>query len=148
MPTMRSQLFDAQDALYSLLQAATWPGRVSTSLGTPATFETDHVWVSGEVDDWSAEYRVSGLAAKDEAFTIRVHCFTKRLGTYLDARQRVQALGEVVEDTITSNYTLSGTVMLATIGRQQLEESQNEDGRGRQVLLTFFVDCQAHVPAA
>lgn len=142
---MRSQIWAAQDALYTALTGATWPGSVQVDLATPANMERDSVWVSGEVDDWAAEYRTSGLAAKDENFALRVHVLSKRLGNYTDARDRVKVLGEVVEDTVDADHTLAGTVMLATIERSQLEDSLGEDGRTRMVLLTLWVRCRAHV---
>lgn len=145
---MRSQIWAAQDALHQALSDATWPGSVQVDLATPGNIERDSVWVSGEVDDWSAEYRTSGLAAKDENFALRVHVLSKRLGNYTDARNRVKALGEVVEDVIGDDHTLDGTVMLATIERSQLEDSLGEDGRTRMVLLTLFVRCRAHVTPA
>lgn len=145
---MRSQVWQAQEALYAALNSATWPGSVQVDLGTPANMERDSVWVSGEVDDWAAEYRTSGLAAKDEQFALRVHALSKRLGNYLDARDRVKALGEVVEDAVAADHTLDGTVMLATIERSQLEDSLGEDGRTRMVLLTLWVRCAAHVVPA
>lgn len=144
---MRSRIWEAQDALYAALEGATYPGRVSVDLGVPARLETDHVWVSGEVDDWSADYRTSGLAAKDESFTIRVHIYSTRLGGYLDARDRVRELGQVIENAVTADYTLDGTVMLAKITRSQLEESITDEGRSRGLLLTFWVECAAHIPA-
>ena len=145
---MRTQVWAAQAALYDALKAATYPGRVSVSLGIPGRLETDVVWVSGEVDDWRAEYRTSGLAAKDEEFDLRVHVFVSRLGTYADATARLRALGEVVEDTIHADYTLDGSVMLSRVNRSQLEESVSEDGRARGVLLTLWVRCNAHVVPA
>jgi hypothetical protein len=145
---MRSQIWQAQDALYQALSNATWPGSVQVDLATPPNMERDSVWVSGEVDDWSAEYRTSGLAAKDENFVLRVHVLSKRLGNYTDARDRVKALGEVVEDAVGADHTLAGTVMLATIERSQLEDSLGEDGRTRMVLLTLWVRCRAHVTPA
>lgn len=145
---MRSQIWDAQDALYTALNAATWPGSVQVDLATPANIERDSVWVSGEVDDWLAEYRTSGLAAKDERFVLRVHVLSKRLGNYTDARDRVKALGQVVEDVIGADHTLNGSVMLAVIDRSQLEDSIGEDGRTRIVLLTLWVRCSSHVTPA
>lgn len=142
---MRSQIWAAQDALYEALRDATWPGFVQVDIATPVNIERDSVWISGEVDDWAAEYRTSGLAAKDENFALRVHVLSKRLGNYTDARDRVKELGEVVEDTIGADHTLAGTVMLATIERSQLEDSLGEDGRTRMVLLTLLVRCRAYV---
>lgn len=145
---MRSSLWDAQDALYAALVAATWPDRhVQLSLGRPANLERDAVWVSGEVDNWTAQHRVSGLVAKDEEFTLRVYVYAVRLGTYEDARDRVKALAEVVEDTVYASQTLDDTVMLATVDRGGMAEAIMDDGRRRQVLLTLYVNCSAFITA-
>lgn len=145
---MRSVLWDAQDALLATIRAATFPDRhITTSLGRPATLETDAVWVGGEVDTWNSQYRVSGLVAKDEEFTLRVYVYAVKLGGYEDARNRVRALSEVVEDALAADPTLGGTVMLATIERGGMAEAIMDDGRRRQVLLTLYVNCSAFVSA-
>lgn len=145
---MRSALWEAQDALYAAISGATFPDReIQIALGRPATLERDAVWVSGEVDSWQADHRVSGLQAKDETFTLRVYVYSVRLGNYVDARNRVKALAQVVEDTIYGDHTLDGTVMLSTIERGGMAEAVMEDGRRRQVLLTLYVNCSAFISA-
>ena len=141
----RTQAWAAQDGLLELLQAQTWPGNLRPSLGTPASMERDTVWVSGEVDDWNAEYRVSGLAQKDETFVLRVHCLVTRLESFVELRAGLEALGALVEDAIGADYTLGGSVMQATVRQQQVEETMLDDGRRRQGLLTFFIECEAFV---
>lgn len=146
MATKRTQAWAAQDALLTALQAQSWPVGVNPTLGTPARMESDSVWVSGEVEAWNAEYRVSGLRQKDETFTLRIHCLATRLGgDYASLRARLEEFGGIVEDAVEADHTLDGTVMLATITSQQVEETILEDGRRRQGLLTFFVECQAFV---
>jgi hypothetical protein len=145
---MRTQVWAAQQALYDQIDNANLPQRVTVGLGAPGRLETDHVWVSGEIDDWTADYRTSGLAAKDETFDLRVHVYVQRLGGYADSRARLQTLGEAVEDAIGSDHTLDGTVMLATIRRSQVEETVLDDGRSHGVLLTMWVRCDAHVVPA
>lgn len=146
MTTKRTRVWDAQDALLTALQAQAWPTGVTPTLGTPARMEADSVWVSGEVEAWNAEYRVSGLRQKDETFTLRIHCLATRLGgDFTTLRDRLESFGALVEDAVDGNPTLSSTVMLATIVSQQVEETILDDGRRRQGLLTFFVECQAFV---
>lgn len=147
--TMRTKVWAAQDALLTLLQAQTWPNDVRPALGIPGRLERDSAWISGEVDDWRAEYRVSGLKAKDETFVLRVHLLTTRLGGEFEPlRDAIAVYGGLVEDAIKQDYTLGGTVMLATIVNQQLEETMLDDGRRRQALLTYSIACDAHVPDA
>jgi hypothetical protein len=142
---MRSKVWEAQDALYAAIDAADFPGRLSVSLGLPGRFEPDNVWVSGEVDDWTSEYRASGLQSKEEVFDLKVNVYVTRLGTYTDARDRCKEIGQVVEDAVAADFTLNGTVMLATIRRSQIEETVTEDGRARGVLLTLYVRCDSYV---
>lgn len=146
---MRTQVWDAQDGLLALLKEQPWPNDVKPVLGIPGRLERDCVWISGEVDEWQAEYRVSGLQAKDERFTLRVHVLATRLGGDFDAiRPAVQTYGELVERAIGQDFTLGGAVMLATISGQQLEEAMLDDGRRRQALLTFSISCDAFIPDA
>ena len=145
---MRTKLFAAQDALYGLLRASSGLAGVSVILGTPFRPEHEMVWISGEVDEWSRDYRTSGLVSQEESFTIRVHITSARLGTeYTPTRDRVKALGDAIDDVITANPQLSGTVMLATIARAEFQEAADMDGRGRAALLTLYIECSAFVSA-
>lgn len=140
---VRSKLWAAQDALYDLLKADGDLAPAQVTLGRPTKEETDSVWVSGEVSDWLAEYQVSGLAAKDETFALRVGILCVRLGTeYVKCRDAVKALGEAVEDVIAANPTLSDTVMLAQIRNARVEETLTDE-RHRAVQLTIDVECRA-----
>lgn len=143
---MKSRVFEAQDALFALVEAGTYPGRVSVSLGAPPRLETDHVWIAGSVEDYPSEYRVSGLGQKDERFTLRACVWSKRFGRYTDARDRADELATVVEQIIINNHRLTNTVDLATLARVSVEDAIDEDGRAYVVLITLSVDCQAFVP--
>lgn len=147
--SMRTAVWDAQEGLLALLKTQPWPNDVTPALGIPGRLERDQVWVSGEVSEWSAEYRVSGLQAKDETFVLLVHILATRLGgDYATIRTALQTYGELVENALAEDYTLGGSVMLATVSRQQLEETMLDDGRRRQGLLTYSVTCDAHLPNA
>jgi hypothetical protein len=145
---MQTRAFLAQDALYDALKAATFPGRVAVSLGSPTQLETDHIWVSGSIEEWPSTYRVSGLAARDEEFSLRVFVWVKRLGRFTDARARATALGSVVEQVILSDHTLDGTVDLATLARTSLEDAVDQEARSYVCLLGFSIDCMAYIPNA
>lgn len=143
---MHSRLWEAQDALYAMLRAVTFADRdVTVSLGRPATMDVNAVWVDGGVDTWDAAYRVSGLAAKEEEFTLKVNVYAVALGDYVDARNRVKAMGDEVEAAVVADYTLDGSVMLATISRGGMAEGIMDDGRRRQCLLTLYVKCSAYM---
>jgi hypothetical protein len=144
---VRSKLWAAQDALYALLQAEAGLARTQLTLGTPSDFQDENVWISGEVDNWTAIYAVTGLRAKDEQFTLRVGIVVQRLGNaYATPRDRAKELGQIVEDVIGANHTLSGTVELANITSARLEETMMDERR-RAVGLSINVTCRAWLDA-
>jgi hypothetical protein len=143
---MQSRIWDAQDALLTALQANATLSEVTLDLGAPGRLERQHVWISGEVEDWSLAYTTSGLVSRDEEFNLRIHVLVTMTGrSYVDARTRVVELGQAVEDVIADDVTLAGTVMLATVARGSIDEATGGDGRTRSVLLTIHVRCNAHV---
>lgn len=141
-----SKLWEAQDALFSIVQSAVsvHPREGQVTLGNPTGDPLpENVWVSGQVDDWNTDYRVSGLGAKDETFVLRVSVVVIRLGTeYIKARQRVEELSQSIEQAIHAHPTLQDTVMLAKITSFRLEDSL-VDERRRGVGLNIYVTCQA-----
>lgn len=141
---VRSRLWDAQEALYHLIDDTLKLGKDGqVSFGNPIELLPENVWVSGEVDDWNTDWRVSGLAAKDENFTLRISIAVIRLGTdYQSTRDRVRELGREIEDAISVDPTLGGTVMLAKIASFRLEDTLVDDRR-RGVGLNIYVNCQA-----
>jgi hypothetical protein len=144
---VRSKLWAAQDALFTLLDASAGLGDASVTLGRPPADEGDQVWVSGEVDLWSAEYAVSGLGAKDESFTLQVRIRVNRVGTtYTTVRDVARDYGRAVEDVIAANPTLSGTVMLANISNVRLEDALLDE-RTRGCALVIDVACRAWLDA-
>lgn len=143
---MRSHIWETQDALLAALSGTPVLAKITKGLGAPAKFDREHVWISGEVDEWTLSYPVSGLLARDEQFTLRVHVLVTRTGkTYADARERVVVLGQAVEDVIAEDVTLGGAVMLATVARGSIDEATSGDGRARSLLLTIHVRCNTHV---
>lgn len=139
---VRSKLWAAQDALFSIVENAVTLGRDGQiTLGSPLELMAENVWVSGEVDDWQTNYRVSGLGSKDEEFTLRVSIACAHLGTdYRDTRLRVEALGQEIEDAIAADHTLAGTCELAVVSSFRLEDSLMGD-RTRGVGLNIYVRC-------
>lgn len=148
MSAIRTRLWSAQDGLLTRLLAESWPNDVTPVLGIPGRLERDSVWISGEVDSWNAEHRVSGLTARDETFELRIHVLATRLGgDYATIRSAIQTYAALVENALYADPTLGGSVMLATVRAQQLEESM-VDERRRSGLLTYFVTCEAYAPAS
>lgn len=140
---VRSKLWAAQDALYALVADTVHLGRDGqVTLGAPLELLDENVWVSGEVDDWNTDWQVSGLQAKDETFTLRVSIVVQHLGTdYLPSRQRVQEIGELVEQAIAADHTLGGVCELARIASFRLEDTLMGDNK-RGVGLSIFVNCR------
>lgn len=141
---MNSKVYSAQDQLKAQIVTQATSIGVSVFIGAPARPQDECIWVSGEVDDWNQTFALTGLKAKDEIFTLRVHCLTTRIGEYVDARDRAKTLGEIVEDAVSADYTLGGTVQLAEVSGAVLEEAM-VDERRRQALLTLLVKCRAWV---
>lgn len=144
---MNSTVWDAQQKLFDLLYSdpTLAAQKISVTLGTPTNVEREHVWVASEVDDWQQRYAVSGLAAKDEEFTLRVHVLVDMTtNIFADARDRVRVLGTRVEEVVKTHNTLDDIVMLATIERAVLEDAYNDMERRRGVILTMLVRCRAH----
>lgn len=140
---VRSKLWVCQDALYAIVEAAVSPILAKdglVTLGNPAELMPENVWVSGQVDDWNTDWKVSGLRAKDEDFTFRISIAVVRLGSeYLEARQRVEEIAQEIEDAISADPTLSGHAMLAKIVSFRLEDSL-VDERRRGVGLNMYVN--------
>lgn len=145
---MSTTVFAAQDALLAALQDATWVGqKPAIGLGVPVSPQRRHVWISGEVDNWTKTYAQSGLAASDEAFELRVHCLADVVGDYTDARAAVHAMGEVVAGVVAADPVLGGAVGLVVVARMMMEESISEDGKGRQAMVTLYLSCKSYVVA-
>lgn len=141
---VRSKLWAAQDALYDIVRDAVRLGKDGRlTLGTPVDFEApEMVWVSGEVDNWSTDYQVSGLGAKDETFTLRVGIACAHLGTdYRQTRLRVEQIGTQVEDALAGEPTLRGVCELARVASFRLEDTLMTD-RTRGVGLVIYVECR------
>lgn len=145
---MNSNIYDAQDALKTLITNAPALAGVTKSLGTPLKLETlkEVVWVSGEVSEWNQDYRVSGLQAKDETFQLRVHCLVTKTGDFKAARDRAKSFATAVEDVVAANHTLSGTVELAQVRSGAIEEARLDDTK-HQVLITVYINCRAWLSA-
>lgn len=137
---VRSKLWDCQDALYALVNNAVNLGKHGqVTLGNPAEFMPENVWVSGQVDDWNTDWKVSGLGAKDEDFVLRVSIAIIGLSTdYREARQRVEELAKDIEDAISADPTLGGLAQLAKITSFRLEDTM-VDERHRGVGLNIYV---------
>lgn len=149
--------FEAQDRLYAALLArkalpgnplaeGATPAGVEISEGGPGTYEKEHVWISGDIDTWTAQYTISGLQAKDESYELRVHVLvTKQTKSYVETRDRARVLLAEVERALSSDVFLGGCpITLAEIARFQMEEAiPSEQPMTRQILLTAWVRINA-----
>ena len=147
-----SKLWDVQDAVLDLLKTALGAdpstAKIPVDLGTPLKFTTtENVWISGEVQEWDQTYAVSGLAAKDESFTIRVCIVAQKLGVaYAPLRDRVRTIGSIIENAIHSDPQLDGLVQLAQVKPNTLEEGLVGDNK-RAVGLNLDVEISAWLNA-
>lgn len=139
---MGSTIWDAQDALVPLLRNYV-TGGVPVTLGSPADKESTHVWVSGDVDTWEKNYRVSSLSAFDETYTLQVEVLVKRKASdYGTPRARMRSLLDEIEAAIKDNPTLGGVVSLAVVERTTMDEGLTDD-KERAIGSTVFVRCEA-----
>lgn len=146
-----SAIWAAQDGLLATITAAlaaeTATAKVPVELGTPLTVKPEHIWISGEVQDWNQEYTVSGLRQKDENFTLRICIAVQHLGlSYIKVRDRAKELGDIIENSIHADYTLGGAVMLSKTRGAVLEEALVGD-KTRAVGLNIDVDIMATITA-
>lgn len=140
---MPTTIWDAQDALVAILRKSL-TGGVPVTLGSPADRENTHVWISGDVDTWEKNYRVSTLEVHDENYTIQVECFVSRsTGDYATVRARMRTLLDEVEKAINSNPTLNGVVSMAVIYQTTMDEGLT-DNKERAIGSTVFVRCEAN----
>ena len=145
---MLTTIYDAQNTLYGLLKAVPSLSGVRVSLGYPGALTKEEIWIGGEAEDWSFDYRTSALSSRDEEYTLRINCYVSKTGkSYEPARNRVRELSDIVEQVIASNQTLGGLAMLVTVPTATLDEGISSDGRTRMVLETLAVRVRAHVNA-
>jgi hypothetical protein len=145
---MLSASWDAQQALWQLIHddSTLATQKVPVTIGSPTTLEREHVWIPATIEDWTARLATTGIRNKDETFTLPVHIFVDMTtNTYPDVRNRIKALGQLVEEVISANHTLNNTVMLATITGARLEDTYNDADRRRALLLTLLVRCTAWI---
>ena len=139
---MGTRLWQAQDALVTALRG-TLTGGVPITLGAPADKQQTHVWVSGDVDQWEQNFRTSGLGAKDESFVLQVEALVMRNSSdYATPRARMQTLIDEIEQAVSADHTLGGSVMLAQIERITMDEGVTDE-RQRAIGCTVFVRCEA-----
>jgi hypothetical protein len=110
-------------------------------------YEQDHVWVSGQVPEWTLRDGVSGLGAQDEDFILLVHVFVQRAGAdYAEVADRAEVMGDAVKTALQSDPYFApdnATINFARPAGGQVEET-TYDGK-RECLLTVQVRCQAWV---
>jgi len=143
---MHTAAFDAQQALYELLRAEPTLAaqRIPVTLGSPTTLEREHIWVPASIEDWTMRPATSGLRNRDENFILPIHIFVDMTtNTYPDVRNRIKAIGLLIEEALAADPQLGGVLMLATVSAARLEDTYNDADRRRALLLTIQVRCNA-----
>lgn len=138
-------IYDAQDALHTLVQGLTASDGWKVDLGFPqaANVQAKHIWVAGDVDDHTQTYGLSSAQAKDESFPLRVHVVaTAKAKTYDVPRDRVKAVTDDLEAAILADDTLGGVVMQAEVTSIHVDDAQPSEAE-RQVMSTVTVTCRA-----
>jgi hypothetical protein len=142
----------AQDALAAGLERRDALAKVKIDVGYPAGgLKLEHIWLSGVIDDWTQEWSTSGdggPAGIDESFTLHTLVYVQKSGAnYTVVRNRVVELIAEVQAQLRSDFTLGGTVQLATItgGGPGWDEGLQE--RSRSVLVDIPIHCDAYLTA-
>lgn len=138
-------LYDAQDALLALVKGLDSIGGWRVDLGFPAgaNVQAKHVWVAGDVDDATQQFGLSGLAAKDETFDLRVHVVaTAKARTFDVPRDRVRVIGDELAAALVADFTLGGVVELAQVSSVRVDDAQPDEST-RQVMHTATVTCRS-----
>lgn len=153
-------LWAAQDHAYALIDAARHVvgnalavvdphfGRVALDLGQPTKIQPDHVWISGEVPDWTRE--PDSTDHDVEVFRFRVHVYCERATSeYLKVRDRTRAMTSAVLKELAPDRWLGaggGAIFTARVRGGQVEESiTNEQPMTRAMLATVTIEPRAIV---
>lgn len=152
-------LWAAQDHAFQLVDAAREVpgnalaaipkfGKVALDLGTPAKFKPDHVWISGEVTDWTRE--PDSTDHDDERFRFRVHVYSERATPhYVVVRDRVREMLAAVLLALAPDRWLGvadGAIYTARVRGGQVEESiTNTSPMTRAALATVTIEPRAIV---
>lgn len=146
---MASTVGPAMDGLKAAVAARPALAAVAVDVGYPAGGAAEEqVWVSGQVDDWSATPETTstpaGLGSRDERFTLVVRVFVHRSeADYPPCRDRALALAGEVEAAVAAEPTLGGAVALAYPAGGRMDEAVRDDGR--DVGVEVLVVCRAQL---
>lgn len=134
--------FDAQDGLYSVLQAAGLTGW-TLDLGLPPIRDELHAWVHDDVQDWTADDEVTGMVSQRERFQLSVYLFSRRLdSTFEEQRDELKAAADKIRTQLIANPTLGGNVDRARfVGGAYEGAFESETGKVRIGVLRMDVDC-------
>lgn len=145
---MNTSAYTAQSALVTALtNNAGLTGVPVYDGGITGQVPEEWVVVSGEVENGQQDYELSALAAKMERYDLRIEVFTQyATDEWGMVRDRLRTLAAAVADVVHTNSTLTGSVMLASLGRFRIEEAVYEGTR--QGLMTLWVTCEAWLTTA
>lgn len=140
----------AQDALVAAIAARALMStdNVPVTLGTPPRGgQREHVWISGEVTDWTQTWETTGAvatAAREERFTLAVWAFKMVSGdAYAPARDRALVLLNEVAEVLRADDRLAGAVFHAEYGGGELAEAQIDNAV--YVVASIRVRCLAYL---
>lgn len=145
-----TKAFNAQDALFALLEAESALSGWQLDYGLPSRREEQHLWIDENVQAWEQDGDTSGLLSKDEKFQFPVYLYDRKTdATAREIRDEIETAAGYVADTIAENPTLSGTVIYATIIGAAYEGAfQDEQGRVREGVLRLDIGCTAFLSGA
>lgn len=132
-------LWAAQDALLTALEAQPSLADVATGIGFPKNIQPDHVWIAG-VASGSVVTELSGdQAPSDETFRLKVLVYAQRADDYTVVRDQIKYLVRAVVGALSSD-AFAAVVPAWTISAYELDEGT--DGQKRQLALELTVECR------
>lgn len=106
----------AQDALVTLVDGISQLSAWTVEFGLPYDRRDQHIWVDEEVVDWTRSDQTSNFAAQEEAFTLSVFLYSRRIGaTAKEQRDEVATAAAYIEAAIAADPTLSALLMSARV---------------------------------
>ena len=136
--TALTNLWDAQDALVTALQAQQALADAEIGLGFPRDVQRRHVWVAGRASGEQNE-ELSGVRGRaDETLRLTVIVYAQS-PEYTEARD---ALASMAEGVIAALDSDGFAEVVPAWGLSQFNVDEGTDGTYRQLALEVVVECR------
>lgn len=145
---MATSISTARANLYTLLDAATWPGtKPQVAFGAPTAYEEQEVVALLGVTDADEAFAAIGAGRREETYelevAVKVHDPAASTPQPVDARGF--ELADTVRGVVHSNYTLTGAVRGAEVRSLRTDGAVAAEGAGFVIFLRLGVACAARI---